>query len=111
MKRLTRIMCEALRRHLAEGARPMVPEAGAIFWQAFADLSKRRIWRADGARMVPDPLSRLEVEAWARAHRLELRPDHVAVIFALDDAWLENARAGKGAAVPLTAAAFDAALG
>lgn len=108
MKRLTRIMCDMLRRHLAEGARPRVPDAGVIFWQAFAALSEARSIGAAG----PEPIRLADLEAWARWHRVPFRPEHVAVIRALDAVWMEHARAaagkGGGAAAALTPEGFDA---
>lgn len=103
MKRLARIMAEALRRHLQEGARPVVPDAGVIFWQCFADLSAGRSFGPSG----PDPITLAEIAAWAGLRRLELRPDHVAVILALDAVWLAHARAGKDRVQPGGLDVFD----
>lgn len=103
MKRLARLMVAALRLHLETKARPRLPEGGAIFWQCFAELSNRRA--------AAEPLALSEIEAWARLHRLPFGPDHVAVILALDGAWLEEAREATGATAPLDLAGFDALMG
>ena len=103
--RLSRVMCEALERHLQDGRRPRVPDAGALLWGCFADLStSRRIGTAG-----PEPIPLAEVIAWGELHKMRLEPRHVAVIRALDSVWLENARGQK--AQPLTPEGFDAAFG
>lgn len=104
LTRLSRVMCEALERHLQDGRRPRVPDAGALLWSCFADLcAARRIGEAG-----PDPIPLAEILAWGKLHRMRLEARHVAVIRALDAVWLENARGQR--AQPLTPEAFDAAF-
>jgi len=103
LARLSRIMCEALERHLTEGARPRVPDAGAIFWGCFADLSSLRPIGASG----PDPIPLADVLAWGELHKVPLEARHVALIRDLDRVWLQNARAAP-VAKPLTPEGFDA---
>lgn len=112
--RLQRQILAALRDQLAGGStRP--PEGGVALWRAFASLSRARSWQAHG----PNPISYPEIEAYCRLMRLPLEPRHVAIIRAMDEAWIEHAhdqlasRNGKGPAgqkskSPLTSALFDA---
>jgi len=96
MKRLQARLCAVLRAHLSEGKAPYIPEAGAIFWKAFAALHGARQEGPHG----PQPIALVEIEAWARLNRLPFRPEHVAVIRALDRVYLDHARAvlsGKSA--------------
>lgn len=111
MKHLQTRLCAVLRDHLTEGKRPMIPEAGLIFWQAFAALCDARQEGPHG----PQPIALAEIEAWARLYRLPLRPHHVALIRALDRVWMDHARAvisGKasGPLPELTADVFDALI-
>lgn len=115
------LLVAALRRHLA-GGKPVVPEADVLFWNLFMEISASRTYHAAG----PNPVSFAEIEAYARLHRWPLRPHHVAIIRALDDAWLEHAYRkqeggeadrksfdGRRAALApqLTAGSFDAVFG
>lgn len=124
MQKLEKHLISSLKRHLA-GGRPIVPEAGLLLWNLFMQISASRTYHAAG----PHPLSHAEIEAYARLHRWPLRPHHIAIIRALDDAWLEHAYrkmgGGKGGlldpntfdghryanAQPMTAAGFDAVFG
>lgn len=111
MSRLRRQMVEALRVHLTSGVRPRVPDAGVPIWQAFAALSEGRTCGALG----PDPIQYAEIAAWDRLMGVALRPDHVAIIAAMDGAWLEWARKPEAEreapAGPLTGAVWDAMFG
>lgn len=114
------LLVAALRRHLA-GGKPVVPEAGVLFWNLFMEISAGRSYHAAG----PNPVSYAEIHAYARLHRWPLQPHHIAMIRALDDTWLEHAyqraqgrRDGKtfdgrraAHAPDLTAASFDAVFG
>lgn len=86
-----------------------LPLAGVPIFAAFADLSRARRWSEVG----PDPLQWSEIAAWAARPGRHLPPHHLDMIRALDAAWLEGQRKPQGEAVagPLTAAAFDAAIG
>lgn len=112
----------ALKSHLA-GGKPDVPEAGILLWNLFMEISAGRTWHMGG----PNPIGHSEIEAYARLHRWPLQPHHVAIIRALDDAWLEDAYSrmgdakGKGGkkfdgrryanAQPMTAEVFDLVFG
>lgn len=110
LKRLERQLIEAV-----TGTRATVPEAGVILWRAFLDLAARRSYHMSG----PNPISMSDIEAYARLHRLPLQPHHVALICAMDDAWLKHVRddGGKGDEIrrassqPMTPALFDAVFG
>ena len=79
---------EALTRAAAgSGRRPLVPEGGADLWRLFVALCNGR----QGTCYGPLPLTLAEIEAGARLYRLALRPHHVAVVQAMDRAWLAAA--------------------
>jgi hypothetical protein len=110
LQRLERQLIEAV-----TGIRPTVPEAGVIIWRVFLDLCARRSYHMSG----PNPIGPADIEAYARLHRLPLQPHHVALICAMDDAWLKHVRDddGKGDEIrrvgspPMTPALFDAVFG
>lgn len=127
MKRLTRQLAAALERSLAGGA-PVIPEAGRLLWSMFAELSAARGHHLAG----PNAISHADIAAWATLNRWPLAPHHVAVIRALDAAWMRRVHAqpqngagrggdgGKAPAIfeprwrssqPVTAAIFDAVFG
>ena len=95
------------------------PAGSDLLWQWFTDLSRARSYNAAG----PNPITYAEIEAYARLHRWPLRPDHVAALRQLDDAYLEHAytkRQGAPEGVktlpplsehPMTGAMFDALFG
>lgn len=120
MDRLRKPLVAALQRHLA-GGRPVVPEAGVLLWNLFMEIAASRTYHAAG----PNPISHAEIGNYCRFHRWPLQPHHIAVIRAMDDAWLQHAYAKMSSgdkqedgktfdsaryanAQPLTAAAFDA---
>ena len=82
MKRLERALVDAV-----TAAKPVVPEAGVLLWNLFMELNASRTYNAVG----PNPISYAEIEAFARLHRWPLQPRHVAIIRAMDDAWLAHA--------------------
>ncbi|MEF2074348.1 phage tail assembly chaperone [Consotaella aegiceratis] len=96
--------------------RPHVPEAGRLLWQWFGELHEAR-----GYGMVgPDPISHVEIEAWARLRRVQLQPHHVEIVRAMDAAWIEAAHKRNDQGAPAVArttdqqinpAAFDAVFG
>jgi hypothetical protein len=105
--RLRRQLVAALVAHLA-GLKPNPPLAGVPLWQVFGAVSARRGWGPNG----PDPIRPTELRAWADQHRVHLPPHHAAIIEAMDDAWLAEARAGgDGVAGELTGETFDAMFG
>lgn len=113
--RLRGALVSVLRDHLA-GSPSSVPEAGRLLWSIFADLSATRTYHMAG----PNPISFAEIEAYCRLLRWPLEPHHVAIIRALDMAWLEHAQASRGgerktvqrsSGQAVTPASFDAVFG
>lgn len=86
MTRLGAQLVATLKRHLA-GGKPSAPEAGVLLWNLFMEISASRTYHSAG----PHPISHAEIEAFARIHRWPFQPHHVAIIRAMDDAWLEHA--------------------
>jgi len=78
--RLEQQMADAVREHLRTGQLPSLPEAGGLFWSIFAELCTSRHGR--------EPIAYAEIEAWARLNRWPLCPHHVAILKAMDRAWL-----------------------
>lgn len=110
------LLVAALKRHLG-GDKPVVPEAGVLLWNLFIEISATRTYHAAGAH----PIGFAEIGAYARLHCWPLQPHHVAIIRALDDAWLDHAyrkaAGGKpaknfhGAQGEINPDAFDAVFG
>ena len=119
--RLRDQLVEALRDHLRRKRAPVVPEAGRVIWSAFIAINAARGFHQFG----PLPISFVEIEAWARLSRTPLAHQHVEIIRAMDEAFVEHfATAAKakttadGARKPpqrskqaLSPALFDAAMG
>ena len=108
MKKLERLMCAVLRRHMTTGARPVVPIAGVPLWQVFAAISSGRFW-SDAS---PDALTTREILDQGQMMGLPLELRHVDVIRALDAVWREMVAKGKtGGRLPeLTPEIFDAMI-
>ena len=117
MMRLSRQLCQSVRVSLAGGSAPP-PEAGLPLWNAFQGLTATRTYHAAG----PNPIQPSEILAWCQLHRLPLGPQHVEILLAMDQAWLDHAyaavKAPQGVKVlppisktPLTAGLLDALLG
>lgn len=87
-RRFTARMAAGLRARLDGDTQVRGPDGGSLFWEAFSDLSQGRGIGPAG----PDALRLTEVQAWAALNATPLAPRHVAVIFALDDVWLEHVR-------------------
>lgn len=82
--RLQALLCKELERNLAAQDTPRIPAGGNLLWRWFNDLAASRTWHASGA----NPVSYAEIEAYARLHRLPVRPDHVAALRAMDETYL-----------------------
>lgn len=117
MSRLSSLLCRAVERRL-QGGSATVPVGAGIFWDTFQRLSRARSCGPTG----PNPISYVEIEAYARLMQLPLEPEHVQILTAMDRAWMEHAYRDRSApegvkTVPrrsehkLTAAMFDASLG
>jgi len=95
-ERLQRQLIDALRRAMA-GGNPIVPEAGRLLWRFFVEMSAARSYHMGG----PNPISWVEIQAWARVRRWPVSDTHISILRAMDDAWLEYAarkakQSGKG---------------
>lgn len=86
--RIRRQIIAALRSQLS-GGKQRPPEAAAILWNAFNELSRQRTWHTHG----PNPISYAEAEAYCRLMRLPLEPRHVEVLMDMDRAWLDHVMA------------------
>lgn len=105
-KRQERLLVEAVKRAVQSGGRIHVPEAHRIMWSAFTDLSNARTMGPVG----PNPIQFVEIDSWAKLNRWPLEPRHVALIRAMDDAWIEAiyTKGEKAAHAPATPATLDA---
>jgi len=113
MVRSTDAILRAVRVFLA-GGRLDLPEGAGIIWEMFVALHHTRGSSFNGA----EPIRYAEIEAYARLMRWPLEPRHVELIRAIDQVWMERARAVEaepekqvGPRPVLTAAAFDAVFG
>ncbi|MBL4918966.1 phage tail assembly chaperone [Szabonella alba] len=117
MQRLTRQLCAAVRASIA-GNRVRPPEAGRPLWNAFQRLNATRTYHRAG----PNPIQPSEVEALCRMMCVPFGPHHIAILLAMDQVWLDQVYAQKGAPEgvktlppiskqPLTAALFDLVVG
>lgn len=115
---MSEAILDYLKKRLAN--RPArLPDGAGLAWRWFNDLCRTRTGNGYG----PNPLSYVEIEAYARLHRWPLEPRHVDLIMAMDRVWMESAakpadgsadgvaRLPKMSDQPLTAAAFDAVFG
>lgn len=117
--RLETQLVAALRQNLATRKPVPLPEAGRLLWRIFGEISATRTYNQAG----PNPISHQEIAAYARLARWPLQPHHVAVLRAMDEAYLEHAYS-KQANAPdgvktlppssgqaVNAAVFDAVFG
>lgn len=65
-----------------------VPDAGRLIWMWFTALHSTRHYGMAGAT----PIAYAEIAAYARINRLPIRADHIAILRAMDDAWLTTTR-------------------
>lgn len=112
---LKSLLVKALKSYLTAGKMPHVPEAGILLWNIFMKLAATRSYHMAG----PNPISYTEIKAFCNLTGQPLQPNHVEIIRALDDAWLEYSYSkinseDKGKNVlcgELTAEVFDAVFG
>lgn len=91
-----------------------LPAGGLELLNIFIQIGDTRTYHDKG----PHAVSLQEIEAWMRLHRYPLQPHHIAIIRALDEAWLRHAydemsrqqaeKPSRANAQPVTAAIFDA---
>ncbi|MBN8998072.1 MAG: hypothetical protein J0H54_01430 [Rhizobiales bacterium] len=104
-------------RRIRQGAKAMfagdridLPAGWQPLWRAFLELHSTRGEGFAG----PVPISFAEIEAYVRLMRLPLEPRHIAVIRAIDNAWMDHisaARGRQGALPALTPEVFMAVFG
>jgi hypothetical protein len=119
-RRLEKLLVQVLAEHLSNpGSVPNVPEVGELAWRWFLDLHQTRTVGFTG----PNPISYTEIIAYSDLEGWALEKHHVALIRALDRAYLDFANSQRtanniqGKTVPhnsgqaLNPAAFDATFG
>lgn len=113
-------LCRCLRWQFANPGRAdglAVPWAGKRIWSIFVDLSAARGSNGWG----PNPIGFAEIDAWSRLNREPVRPWELAILKAMDTAYMESAnqRADKGqqtasqrsSGAAISAKLFDAVIG
>lgn len=81
-----RRMVSALQDCLVTRKPPRLPDGGAALWRWFTDLSRIRSYHMSG----PNAVSHVEIEAYCHLHRITMQPHHVAILRAMDDAYLDH---------------------
>ncbi len=85
--RLRSQLVAALAEHLrSREARPRVPEAGILLWNAFLELDSTRTFGSNG----PRPITFEEIRAWCDLTGYRLPPHHVQILRAMDATLLER---------------------
>ncbi|NSX91468.1 phage tail assembly chaperone [Agrobacterium tumefaciens] len=118
---LEKLLCAELKRQLeGKGVRDTrIPAGGELLWKWFMALHKTRQAGMNG----PQPISFTEMQSYARLTNQQIEPRHVAILIAMDQAYLETVyrkqpKTPEGVKVlppvskaPLTAGLFDAQFG
>lgn len=117
MREFSAIMADALTAYLGSKNPAQIPAGGLLLWRWFTELSLARSYHANG----PNPLAFADIEAYGRLMRIPMEPRHVAILKAMDAAWLQYvarrqpkpANDGRPARSerPLSPALFDAVFG
>jgi hypothetical protein len=117
MARIQAVMVEALHASLNSGKPVPVPHGGTLFWEWFTHLHAARTWHMNG----PNPISHQEIDAYGRLYNWRFRADHIAIIRAMDDAFIadfyskrpqtSNEPAARQPTGEMSAALFDAVFG
>lgn len=117
MDRLRGRLCRAIAAQF-KNEPGRVPEAGRQLWQIFMSLSEARSFH----RFGPNPIGFAEISAWCALMGVPLAKHHVAILRAMDSAWIDAFYARQAVAPtgvktlapvskqPLTAALFDIAV-
>nr|WP_196107483.1 MULTISPECIES: hypothetical protein [unclassified Ochrobactrum] len=84
--RLQKAMVAALKQALATSQSVIVPPGGSLLWNWFMDLNATRTWHMNG----PNPISYADIEAYGRINRWSLAAHHVAILRAMDAAYVED---------------------
>ncbi|WP_395774062.1 hypothetical protein [Agrobacterium pusense] len=121
MADIQKLLCAELKRQL-EGkgvAMVAIPAGGELLWKWFMALHKTRQAGVNG----PQPITYAEIVAYSHINSLPIEPRHVAILIAMDQAYLETVykkqpQAPEGVKVlppvskaPITAGLFDAMFG
>lgn len=119
--KLEKLLCAELKRQLeANGVRDTrIPSGGELLWKWFMALHKTR----QAGMAGPQPITYAEIMAYSHIYSLPIEPRHVAILIAMDQAYLETVykkqpTTPEGVKVlppvskaPLTAGLFDAQFG
>ncbi|MBP2611420.1 hypothetical protein [Agrobacterium pusense] len=118
---IEKLLCDELKRQLqANGACiTQAPAGGELLWKWFMALHKTR----QAGMAGPQPITYAEIAAYSRIYSIPIEPRHVAILIAMDQAYLETVykkqpQAPEGVKVlppvsksPLTAGLIDAMFG
>lgn len=116
--RLESALVDALLLSLSSGKGVSVPPGGSLIWEWFSDLSATRSWHMNG----PNPISYPEIAAYRELMGWSIAPRHVALICAMDNAYIADFYAKRGrtsagkkppsfSAKDMNPALFDAVFG
>ena len=75
-----------------DGAAPPIPAGGEVLWGCFIELHAARTSSGFGANPIPFT----EIDAYSRLMGAQLRQHEVAILRAMDDAWLTIANRPEG---------------
>lgn len=121
MADMQKLLCAELKRQLSAPTLrgTQIPAGGELLWKWFMALHKTRQAGMNG----PQPITYAEIAAYSRIYSLPIEPRHVAILIAMDQAYLETVykkqpQAPEGVKVlppvssaPINAGAFDAMFG
>lgn len=119
MADLKKLMVAHLQANLEGMVVMTTPAGGSLLWSWFLDLNRTRTMHAAGI----NPISYADIEAYIRLTRQAIEPRHIAIIVAMDEAYLAFAHRGRNTApdgvqslppiskAPLTAGLVDAMFG
>lgn len=116
INRLEKAMVSALRQALASSKSVPVPPGGPLIWGWFMDLNATRTWHQNG----PNPITYADIDVYARMHRWNLSAHHVAILRAMDAAYVDDFYSKRGSETggsktqptgELSADLFDAVFG
>lgn len=85
MSNLQKLLCVEIKRNLKAGDRPRIPAGGELLWHWFSDLNATRQSGFSGAL----PIAFTEIAAYAQLFHIPMEPRHVAMLKAMDTAFLE----------------------
>ena len=86
VNRLQQAMVAAIKQALASSKSVPVPPGGSLVWGWFMDLNATRTWHQNG----PNPITYADIEAYGRLHRWGMSAHHVAILRAMDAAYVDD---------------------